>query len=296
MSPYVTTVDPKRAKELLNILIQKGLESSTPPHTLFCAKKKGLSVTFYQSGKLVIQGKETSEFVEFFLEPEFLQTFTLKGVDPNIDRHARIGVDESGKGDFFGPLAVAAVFCGPDQIDALLELGVADSKTLSDQKIIKIAPKIRSLLPHHIVLLNPETYNRLYEQFNNLNHLLAWGHATAIEKVVQQTKCSTVLIDQFASDWVVKNQLKKKSLTLDVTQRPKAESDPVVAAASILARYTFVMSLKKLGDELGIPLAKGASAKVLSTGRKIIAKFGPAALDKLCKKHFSTYSRLNLDQ
>jgi ribonuclease HIII len=292
MKPYVTTIDTARADELSAALNERGFSLTEAPHAHFSAKKKGVSVTLYTSGKLVIQGKEMAEFIEFYLEPEFLGSVGFGYEHLEIDQTPRIGVDESGKGDFFGPLATAAVYAGPDQFDALLALGVADSKTLNDKKIRSIAPKIRAQFAHHIVMLGPKTYNEMYQKFKNLNHLLAWCHATAIENVVATTGCKKVVVDQFASEWVVNNQLKRKNLQLDVTQRPRAESDPVVAAASILARYTFVMGIEKLGQEYGLVLPKGASAKVLAVGRSFVTKYGSETLPMVCKRHFTTFQRI----
>src|SRR5262249_1666994 len=159
---------------------------SQPAHTLFQGKKKGVSCTLYTSGKLTVQGKEMQAFIEFYLEPEILKTFTFGYEELEWDLTPRIGIDESGKGDFFGPMCIAVVYGANEQVKRLGELGVKDSKKLSDTTIVKLAQKIRAEFTYHIVRIGPEKYNELYEKFGNLNLLLGWGHATVIEELVDE--------------------------------------------------------------------------------------------------------------
>ncbi|MFQ5729376.1 MAG: ribonuclease HIII [Waddliaceae bacterium] len=260
---FVTKVDLSIANKLIPDLENQGFAISRPQYTVFSAKKKGLSCTLYQSGKLMVQGKETPTFMEFYLEPEVLGTFAYTYADLEIDKNARIGIDEAGKGDFFGPLCIAGVFASGENILKLKELGVRDSKSMSDNTIIKVANTIRKEHPYHVVKINPLKYNELYNKFRNLNHLLAWGHATTIEALVNKTHCSNVLIDQFAAEKVVEAALKRKNLAVNLAQRHRGEEDPVVAAASILARQAFLEGLKKLGSEFSMKLPKGASSIVI---------------------------------
>lgn len=287
-SIFVTTVDIAIANKLLTDLKEQDFEITIPAYTIFSAKKKGVSCTLYKSGKLTVQGKEMGAFLEFYLEPQILGTFTHTYQDLGLDKTGRIGIDESGKGDFFGPLCIAGVYAEGEDIAKLKALGVRDSKTLSEASILKIARKIRAEFSHHIVKINPLKYNELYRQFGNLNHLLAWGHATTIEHLVLKTHCHNVIIDQFAAENVVITALKRKKLSVSLTQRHRGEEDLVVAAASILARETFVEGLQKLSEEFGINLPKGASAQTIQAGRKLVQQLGPEALAKVGKLHFKT--------
>lgn len=291
---YVVTLDLKLAEQLLRDLTSKGFEITIPPHTRFSGKKKGISCTLYNSGKLVVQGKEIQEFIEFYLEPELLQTFSFaqKKPDLNIDATPRIGIDESGKGDFFGPLCIAGVFAQADEVAELIRIGVQDSKTLSDETVIKLAHKIREKFAHYIVRINPERYNDLYEQFRNLNRMLAWGHATTIEQLVIKTQCTNVVIDQFAAEHVVEMALGRKKLSVQLKQRHRGEEDPVVAAASILARDAFLSGLRTLGQQAEMTLPKGASAAVIKAGKALVQKLGREALHKFAKLHFRTTERV----
>lgn len=285
---FVATIDKKQGEKLLKELKSQDFEISKPQYTVFSAKKPNLSCTYYESGKLVVQGKECAQFVEFYLEPQILQKFVFTNPVVGMNIVPRIGIDESGKGDFFGPLCVAGVFVHPDQVANLQSLGVKDSKKLSDPVIKKVAAKIREHCVYHIVKINPPKYNEIYASFKNLNSLLAWGHATTIEKLVEKSGCKNVIIDQFADERVVIKALKRKEIQLNLTQRHRAEEDLAVAAASILARDAFVDALDKMGKEIGVILPKGAGASVILTGKKIIDRFGIDVLMGLCKHHFKT--------
>jgi len=285
-NPFVTTLDITLADKLKEELVKQNFEISSPPHTLFSGKKKGMSCTLYASGKLVVQGKESAEFIEFYLEPHLLQTFTQTHPLAEVKQSSRIGIDESGKGDFFGPLCIAGVYVKEDQFALIQSIGVKDSKTISDKNIRIIAAKIKNICLYQIVRINPPKYNEIYANFLNLNKLLAWGHATTIEKLVEKSGCREVILDQFASEWVVLNALKRKNIQLDLTQRHRGEEDLSVAAASILARDAFLEGLEKLSLEAEITLPKGGASATVQIGKKILAEQGLEKLLSLCKHHF----------
>ncbi len=295
-SCFVANIDLSLADKLHQDLESQGFVLTKPQYTLFSAQKKGVSCTLYTSGKLTVQGKDMKEFIEFYLEPEILgnlsYTHRTEEVLAKIDLEARIGVDEAGKGDFFGPLCIAAVKADKDEIRALLDLGVKDSKKMSDPVIMKTALKLKERFAHAVVIISPRRYNEMYQSFHNLNRLLAWGHATAIEDLHQKTGCKKALIDKFGGAYLVEEAIKKKHLTIDLVQRTHAEEDPVVAAASILARANFVHQIENLSKQLGIELPKGASAKVKEVGKRIVEEKGIAALDNVCKRHFKTYEEI----
>lgn len=289
---YVTKLDPALSNKLRQDLQDQGFELGKPEHTVFQGKKKGLTVTLYHSGKLVVQGKESPDFIEFYLEPELLQELTFTNAHSAHDEKPRIGVDEAGKGDFFGPLCIAGVYGGKEEIEKLLKIGVTDSKKLLDSAIKKMARQIKQEVPHHIVRINPIKYNEIYPKFGNLNLMLAWGHATVIAALSEETGCTSALIDQFSAQPHVLNALKKKGLRIDLEQRTKAESDPIVAAASILARDAFVSGIDKISEDCHILLPKGASDKVLQCGKNIYRSRGIEIFDTIAKKHFKTMTQI----
>ncbi|MCK4735328.1 MAG: ribonuclease HIII [Methanophagales archaeon] len=199
-----------------------------------------------------------------------------------------IGTDESGKGDYFGPLVVAGVFVNEETKQKLIELGVKDSKKISDARIGELAVKIKSTCKYSIVPIGPETYNELYNKIENLNKLLAWGHARAIENILEDTDCENALTDQFGDEKFVLNALLKKGKKIKLVQRPRAEEDVGVAAASILARDEFLRRLHKLSQYHRLNLPKGASQQVVIAAREIIKKSGKEELKKIAKLHFKT--------
>lgn len=285
---FVTTLEVDKKETLKQALLEQGFSLAQPNYTHFQAKKKGISLTFYESGKLVVQGKEKHDFITFFLEPEILKT-TDYSYPEAIDPTPRIGIDEAGKGDFFGPLCIAGLYVnGQSDIDKLLKYGVKDSKKISDRKILEIASLIRKNLTYSLVILRPIKYNELYNKFRNLNALLAWGHAASIEKLYNDTSCKTVILDQFANENVVLKALSQKHLDLDVTQRHKGEEDIVVAGASILARASFVEQLDNLSKHYNLILPKGVSPLVKEKAREAVFLHGKNILGEVAKLHFKT--------
>jgi ribonuclease HIII len=200
----------------------------------------------------------------------------------------RIGIDESGKGDYFGPLVIAAVFVDTTSQDELTLMNVRDSKKISDGRILEMAPDIRTICPHSIIAIGPQRYNELYAKIRNLNRLLAWGHAKALETLLAKVSCGRAIADQFGDERLILNALQEKGRTIVLEQRHKAESDLAVAAASILARAEFLFRLKRLSDEIGTMLPKGASPAVELAGRMIVKKYGEERLGSVAKLHFKT--------
>lgn len=292
MTAFVKKIDLNLAEKLREDLLNQGFELSTPPYTVFSAKKKGVSCTLYTSGKLMVQGKDKADFISFYLEPEILKDLSFSYPQTMIDTKPRIGIDEAGKGDFFGPLCIAGVYASEEGIQKLLDLKVRDSKRMGDKAILSLATQIRSAVPHTVVKLFPQKYNELYGKFHNLNKMLAWGHATAIEELASETGCHTAIIDQFASEHVVENALERKGLQIDLTQRHYGEEDPVVAAASILARAAFVDGIESLSKMVELTLPKGANSQVIDAGKQVLAKYGEEMLGKVGKLHFKTASQI----
>ncbi len=203
-----------------------------------------------------------------------------------------IGTDESGKGDYFGPLVVAGVFLPSDQEKVLSELGVKDSKRFSDNRIRELASLIKKGYTHSVVAIGPEKYNELYSKLRNLNRLLAWAHSRVIENILEEVNCTLAITDQFGDKAYVLNALMKRAKNIELIQKPKAEEDLAVAAASILAREGFLTRLYYLSQEIGTNLPKGASPLVEEAGVKLVQAHGAQVLDKVAKKHFKTTARI----
>ena len=203
-----------------------------------------------------------------------------------------IGTDESGKGDYFGPLVVAGVFLLDEQLPVLSELGVKDSKRFSDGRVAELSSLIKKGYKHSLVVIGPEKYNELYSKLKNLNRILAWAHSRAIENILEEVNCRLAITDQFGDKSYVLNALMKKGKRIELIQKPKAEEDMAVAAASILARAEFLKRLYFLSQEAGIDLPKGASPLVEEAGLKLVKLKGKEALDKVAKMHFKITGRI----
>jgi len=289
----VLQLSNQQIDQLENYCRDRGWELGEAPYTRWEAKGDGVAIAAYTSGKVTIQGKKAREFCEFVVEPEITHSFECAEFE-EVTPHG--GVDESGKGDFFGPLVIAAAYADSSVAGQLAALGVKDSKLIkSTAQIYKIAPQIRRILDrkYAVVTVGVEAYNRMYAQIGNLNRMLAWGHARAIENLLQLTPdCPRMLSDKFGSEMLIKRALMEKGRKVILQQQVRAEADIAVAAASILAREGFLRSMDRLSAEAGCELPRGASAKVVETAREIVAKSGFKLLDRLVKKHFKTYSEL----
>lgn len=300
MTSYTAALTTLQAKKLRDLLVNLGFDFVEKPYTMFAAKKGKLSISVYQKGpKVLIQGKGTAEFIEFHLEPEILGVAKLGYEEVHQPEMfaPHFGIDESGKGDYFGPLVIAGVYTDAAITRHLMAAGIMDSKRISSaDKIRKLAAIIRDTpgIAYHILTLPPLRYNELYAEFRNLNRMLAWAHVAVIEKLLLQVPdCPRSLSDQFAKPFVLQKALAGKKLTIALDQRTKAESDIAVAAASILARERFVEWMDKTSAAGGVKLPLGASAGILPAARAVIEKHGKDSLEKVAKLHFKTTAQVH---
>ena len=302
LTSYTCKLTDAQAVALRKHLAENNFEFREIPYARFAGAKDKLNVVFYESGKLVVQGKGTQEFVEFALEPQILQQAKL-GYEEVLNPELllpRIGVDESGKGDFFGPLCIAGVYVNEAVVRAWKDCGIRDSKNISsDKRIAEFAELIRDTpgCVTSVVPIGNEAYNRLYTKMKSVNTLLAWGHARVIENLMLQKhrmkpEPVRAISDQFASSKdVVAKSLMSLGRAIELVQRHKAEEDLAVAAASILARHEFVTRLGALDKQFGMKFPKGASAAVDAAAREFIEKHGAEGLPKVAKMHFRTALR-----
>jgi ribonuclease HIII len=296
---YTKALTHDQTTRLRVLLEERGWKFEAKPYCLYAAIKPGVNIAVYEKGpKIVVQGKETGEFVSYLLEPEILGTAELgyeEVLSPEMFQ-PHIGVDESGKGDFFGPLVIAGAYVDGDSARALRTAGVMDSKRIgSDSRIEALAKLIRSTpgVRHEVIVIQPKRYNELYEKFGNLNRLLAWGHAKVIETLLERVPgCPRAISDQFANPAVLQRALQERGRSIELIQRTKAESDPAVAAASILAREGFVRWLHAAGPRWGVELGKGVSTQVKATAAQVVAQHGREALADVAKLHFRTSNEI----
>lgn len=283
-----------QARELHALLKQSNYRPIQVPYTLIAVEANDCRVNLYESRKCLVQGKGAEEFITFVLEPEILHEARL-GYEDILNPQAiqpHMGVDESGKGDFFGPLVIAAAYIDPASAALFKKIGVKDSKAIkSDQKAQDMAKEIRSACQGRfaLVAIGPEAYNRLYTTMRSVNTILAWGHARAIENLLEKVPdCPMALSDQFGPTRQIQQALLKKGRAIELQQMPRAEADPAVAAASILARAGFLSALKKMSEQFGIDIPKGASAHVREIAGTLLDRHEPDVLLKTVKCHFKT--------
>lgn len=297
---YVLEITSEQADKLRDILEHEdNWEIDDAAHALFRARKNKTTVVAYNSGKLVIQGRGTEDLVQFIIEPRIVGEVRL-GYESHYAREEHpemfephAGLDESGKGDFFGPMVTACCYTNDETTDMLFELGVQDSKAIkSDKKIRSMSREIRNVLRGHYTVLRIRnaSYNGMYERMDNVNTMLAWGHGRVLENLLEkQPDCPRFLLDQFARN---RNVMKKALLDLGkrliFEQRPKAEEDIAVAAASILAREAFIDELDVMGEEFGMTFPRGASQAVIQAAAGFIVKYGEDRLSEVAKLHFRT--------
>ncbi len=315
------------------LLIQKALDRLGPvdrkdePHCLFSQRFEALNekmtVKQYHKGTLQFQGRAGALFKDIveavFTACQLTHPNASLKVDDFINhadeqgasskkntglaslRHIalpHIGTDESGKGDYFGPMVIAGSWMDESLKKKLEDLGVKDSKELSDKNCRELAARIRSLCQgrFEVVEIPPERYNALYEEFikegKNLNHLLAWGHARAIETLLGTEPCHWAIADQFGNEKFILSKLMEKGKKIELFQTHKGERYTAVAAASILARDRFLARLEAFSQNYGIELPKGASEAVVLAGRQFVAMKGSAHLGKVAKLHHKTTHKI----
>lgn len=302
LTSHTCKLDPDRGRKLSALLKERGWEFHEVPYARYAARKEKTNVVYYESGKLVVQGKGTQEFVEFLLEPEVLGQARI-GYETVLNPELllpRLGVDESGKGDFFGPLCIAGVYVNGDIVQAWQNAGIKDSKNISsDKRMAELAELIRETkgCVTSVVPVGNEAYNRLYAKMGSVNRVLAWGHARVIENLMAQRERMIpppvrAISDQFAHDKkTVAGALMALGREIELIQRHKAEEDLAVAAASILARHEFVSRLDELGQQFGLEFPKGASAQVDKVAKEFVARHGADKLPLVAKVHFRTALR-----
>ncbi len=251
-----------------------------------------------RSSKVVLE-KETEQICRVLAETLAASPLSPASARPNpllesLRGQTHIGIDESGKGDYFGPLVIAGVCVAADDESRLVQSGVRDSKLLSDKQVVPLAEKIRSLVgekKYDVMHINPEKYNELYARIRNLNKLLAWGHARVLENLLEKNPCNLAVCDQFGNESLIEKALMEKGKAIRLVQAPRAEQDTAVAAASILARDTFLKKLGEMSEKYDITFPKGATI-VVGVAKDFVNAHGQSELGKVAKLHFKTTEKV----
>ncbi len=301
---------------LLGVMLAGNYRKREVPYSLWSIEGDGFNATLYQKEKhgkrkLCIQGGGAEDFVLFVLEPRVLGAASLgyeKELRPELFS-AHAGSDESGKGDYFGPLVVCCAYTDERLSDEMQKLGVKDCKQMSDRSVLSVGMQLRRLLGQDgftVVKIGPAAYNRLYAKIKNINRLLAWAHGTAIEELLEKRPdCKRVVVDQFAyTEETIKRALKPLGKKAEIVQMHKAESDIAVAAASVIAREIFLRSMAAMSEEVfgkqtdgeedkskKVP-AGSSDPRVRQLAEEMVRQHGPVWLMNHCKAHFQTTDKV----
>lgn len=258
------------------------------------------NISVYNSGKVLIQGKDIENWFEKInsylgLDLSISSKIETSKQSQDLDLtqyseiYPRIGTDESGKGDFFGPLVTASFEVNSSKTEKLLlELGVSDSKKISDSKIQELAPLIKKIGAHRVVKISPGKYNNLYSKMKNINKILGWSHARAIEDILTNSQSNLAIADQFGDEKIIKTSLLNLGKNITLVQTPRGERDIAVAAASILARDAFIRSIRELEKKYNSQFPLGAGEAVIRAGKLFVTNYGSDALEVVSKIHFKT--------
>lgn len=288
-STLVLVVPAAEHAPLRERLAREAFEFRTVPHALFSVKGPEIVATLYSSGKLVIQGRDPELFAERF----------VAGGAPDAPKEARqgevdavvrplVGSDECGKGDYFGPLVVAAVRLEPEDAARITKSGVTDSKRLSDPTALRLGAALRGHVQHAVRRLDPPEYNRVHGRDGALNELLARMHVEVLREIARPG--DRVLVDQFSKQDLIGPKL--RDIGVDFQARPRAESDPAVAAASVIARAEFLVALSELSAEWTIDLHKGAGEPVDRAAVEFARLYGFDRLGSVAKLHFKNTAKV----
>jgi len=283
----------------------------TPPYAIFQAIDGDTVVTLYESGKAVFQGKDADLASQFWVETERINTGSAEvtnSEDKKKDKEKTkeeldnnkyiftnsVGSDEVGTGDYFGPIVVTASYVKREDIPYLKELGVADSKKLTDDKILELAPKIAKKIKYKSLILNNKDYNTYHKDYN-MNKVKAIMHNKVLLQMMQDVnEVDYIIVDEFAKEYVYYNYLKDaKYVQRKITFLTKAEDKNLaVACSSIISRYLFIKEYQKLSNSLNINLPKGAGPSVDEVGREIVKKYGIEKLENIAKLSFKNTERI----
>jgi ribonuclease HIII len=294
LSTYTVELDGGQMATLRSVLDARGWAAFDVPYARFAFRGPECNVTAYESGKVVVAGRGTEDFVLHTIEAEVTKAPRL-GYDSVLHPdwfEAHAGLDESGKGDFFGPVVAATVIADGPAIEGWMKAGVKDSKKIADTQIVKLEKLIRGT-PGAVVktcFCGMPKYNELMSRPGaNLNRLLAWQHATALAQALAEKPAPWGLLDQFSKQPLTQRELAKKGLKeFELRMRTRAEEDPVVAAASVIARAEYVRQMRGLSRRFGARLQKGAGPRVKEQAAEILRKFGARGLGDFAKLHFRT--------
>ena len=282
-----------------------------PPYSVFQVKEYDCVITLYESGKVMFQGIGADIEASYWIEEERIKNGRIINTDGTEKKNtpekrilfneSTIGSDEDGTGDFFGPIVVTATYVSKEDISFLIDLGVRDSKKITDDKIKKIAPAIIKKIPYSTYILTNSSYNKNWSEDLNMNKIKAILHNKVLLRMkTKEPNYDYIVIDEFAKPYIYYNYLKEASTVVrPLTFLTKGEDKCLaVACASLISRYIFLTEFDKLGASIGVFLPKGAGPKVDEIGLQIVQKYGFEKLTEMAKLNFKNTEKIknNIDK
>lgn len=308
MSKSITKVIrvDKATQKLMSNFYKDMLREKTPPYAIFQADTGDTIVTLYESGKAMFQGisadieaglwttiEKDKENIDYFIDTSEIKDKKKEEITIPMDISS-VGSDEVGTGDYYGPIVVTASYVNKENIPFLTELGVKDSKKLSDEQILKIVPKIIKKIPYKTIMLSNREYNEKYGKDMNMNKIKAVMHNKALSEMIKDNNYDYIVVDQFEPEKSYYSHLSESTnIVRGITFITKAEDKCLsVATSSLISRYIFIKEIDKLGDKYGIFLPKGANYYVEDVGIKLVEKYGKDVLKEVAKLNFSNTDRI----
>ncbi len=311
--PEVKTITLKvsdNTKEKMKEYFEEKKRLKTPPYAVFQADEEDTVVTLYESGKAVFQGisadidaniwKETEKHLNPNKKLEFKEAGSKDNkkkttINQKVYYSNSIGSDETGTGDYFGPIVVTAAYVTKENIPFLEKLGVKDSKKMTDEHIIKIIPEIKKKIPYASMILTNENYNKNHKENMNLNTMKAVLHNKVLLSLTEKyNDYDYIVVDQFAEPYIYYRYLKNiPKVQRNITFLTKAEDQCLaVACGAIISRYILIQEFDKLSKELGISIPKGAGENVDKIGAQLVKKYGAQLLNKIAKTNFKNTEKI----
>ncbi len=304
----VSFVASEKTQELMSKELNWCKREKTPQYAKWQAKDGDTVITLYESGKVVFQGKDADLASDFWLETEKINSgkVSVKSsknkdskkipqVNPKIYYTSSIGSDEVGTGDYFGPIVVTACYVEKENISFLEEIGVKDSKKLTDNDILNIVPKFINKIDYESIILNNKDYNKYYSKEINMNKIKAILHNKVLYKLKNKiSNYEYIIIDEFAKRDTYFNYLKDSSnVVMDITFFTKGEDKHLsVACASLISRYIFIKEMDKISKNLGINIQKGAGDIATAQAKEIYEKYGYEKLEEIAKLNFKNTEKI----
>ena len=308
----ISFVASPKTQEMMTDELNWCMRDKTPQYAKWQAKDGDTVITLYESGKVVFQGKDADLASDFWVTTEKINSGKvdvknssekkkdtkkekIEYVNPKIYNSSSIGSDEVGTGDYFGPIVVTAAYVSKENIPFLEEIGVKDSKKLTDNDILNIVPKFIKQIPYESMILSNQEYNKFYSSDINMNKIKALLHNKVLYKLSNQIKnYEYIIVDQFAESYVYFNYLKESSnVVRNITFFTKGEDKHLsVACASLISRYIFIKEFEKLSKNIEMELPKGASNLVDEVGKKIVEKYGFDKLNEIAKMNFKNTEKI----